>query len=124
MTNLPKKIEEMTDAERFPVLVKRFEEGLLDGIREIAKEAGGSWTPSAPNLKAAAIPAFDECMTSDFDAAGVEIQHSPRLMINVWNAVLKINESAYRQHLMRLEKAKQLGFELKTEVAAKAGEYV
>lgn len=122
--NTPKKMEDMNDAEKFPVLVAKFELELLEGIREIAKANGGEWTPSAPNLKAAAIPSFELAMTSDFDASGAEIRHSMRLAANVWNAVLKINESAYRQHLIRLEKAKQLGFVLKTEVAAKAGEYV
>lgn len=120
----PKTIAEMSDAERFPLLVARFEATLLDALRTKAKANDGVWTPSASALKEAAVPAFEEAMTADFDADGAEVHHSPRLLANVWVAVMKINESAYRQSLERMEKAKTLGFSLESKTRTTAKGYV
>lgn len=118
-----KKMEEMTDAEKYAVLGPRFEQAVLEGIRAIAKESGGSWTPTAGNIWKAAVDAFDECMTSDFKADGSEIAHSPRLCANVWHYLMKTNTSAYTKMLEAKEKAGTLGFTLVREAKAKAGDY-
>lgn len=114
----------MSDREKYPILAKAFAEALLETIRSEAKKNGGKWEATTANLRACAIEAFAESMESEFDSEGNPLVFSPRLLANVWCSEIKINESAYRQGLQRMEKAKTLGFELITSTAAKAGDYV
>lgn len=127
MTSPKKKMQEMTDAEKYAVLGPRFEETLLDHIRSRAKENGGLWTPTAGAIWQAAVNAFDEAMTADFtdaaDGPPVEIHHSPRLCANVWHYLMKTNTSAYTKMLEAKEKTGTLGFTLVRAEKAAAGDY-
>lgn len=97
-----------TDAERIEGFVKEFEAAIIDRLAEIAKQNGGVYTPSAPTLRNAALGAMKEVCESQPEPV------SPMLAVVAWEAVLKVNESAYRQHLEREAKAKRLEFQVGT----------
>lgn len=90
----------------FPRISALFEQAINDRLKEIADKNNGVYIPSAPVLAAAAMAAMNEIVEAEAEFV------SPMMAIALWEASLKINESAYRQGLARLEKAGTLGFKL------------
>lgn len=113
-----------SDKDRFPKLVAAFDAALIDGLRQHARENGGSYRASATTLKPIAIRACKEALESEFDDEGKPLPVSAGLALNVWNAVISINESAYSQRLERLEKANTLGFKVIRGARATAAGFV
>lgn len=105
-----------TEKQLFGEMVPAFRKAIIDRLAEVAKANGGKLAPSTETLLAAAFPAFQEVCESlvDADEQGQAIQPpvGPMLAVAVWEAVLKTNESAFRQHMIRLEKAKELPFSI------------
>lgn len=98
-----------TKEETFASLCVAFEAAINDRLKELAEKTKapdgvGVYQPSAENLKTAAFSALNEVIEAETEPI------SPMMAIAVWEATLKINESAYRQGLVRLEKAGTLGF--------------
>lgn len=101
-----KEPRKLTERERFPGLVEAFQAAVIDRLAERAKENGGIYVPSTDALNAAALGAMQEVVESETEPVG------PMLAIAVWTAVIKTNESAFRQVLERKEKAGTLGFKV------------
>lgn len=101
-----------TNQERFAEMVIAFDKAIVDRLKEMAEKTGGVLTPSTDALKAAAFPAMKEVVESEADPV------PPMLAIAVWEAVMKTNESAYRQGLARKQKAGTLPFKLAAEKTA------
>jgi hypothetical protein len=113
------------EKQLFGEMVPAFRQAIIDRLAETAKANGGKLAPSTEVLLAAAFPAFKEVCDSLVDQ-GVDNQPfqpevGPMLAIAVWEAVMKTNESAFRQHLMRLEKAKALTFSISPAAASAKG---
>lgn len=96
----------MSEKERFGGLVSSFTSAIIDRLAEQAKQTGGTYVPSTESLKAAAFGAWQEVIESEQEAVG------PMLAVAVWEAVMKVNESAFRQGLERKEKAGLLPFKV------------
>lgn len=93
-------------------LAAAFRAGIVANLKEKAKANGGKLALGTEAVKAAAFPAFAEAMESEFDAQGQPMIPTPLEMAVIWEGVLKINESAFRQGLEREAKAGTLGFEI------------
>ncbi len=81
-----------------------FRNAIIDRLREMAKANGNKLALGVDVVKAAAFPAFEEAC-----GAAAETP-SPIECAIVWEGVLKMNESAFRQGLERDQKAGTLGF--------------
>ncbi len=90
----------------FPRISALFEQAINDRLKKIANQNGGVYIPSAPVLCAQAMDAMNEIVEAEAEFM------TPMLAIALWESSLKINESAYRQGLARLEKAGTLGFKV------------
>lgn len=77
-------------------IAQSFQLAIDDRIKAQAK--GGVAMLGADAVKAAAFPAFNEAVEAE-TASGWEF--SPAQLAAAWEAVLKINESAYRQGFFR-----------------------
>lgn len=95
-------------------MVVAFEAAIIDRLGEEAAKTGGVYVPSTDALKAAAFPALKEVI----EAEEIDSPVPHMLAVAVWEATLKINESAYRGKLASLEKAGTLKFKLATTKAA------
>ena len=105
-----------TNAERFPELVVAFRNAIYDQIKE---KHGATYVPSTASLREAAFGAMKEVLESEVDPV------SPMLAVNVWNAVMLTNESAFHQGMKRdIEKGLLLGIKLTTGARAIASKYV
>lgn len=129
--SLQNNINMKTDKEKFPLLVAAFEAAIIDRLLEQAEEGlsdadkafnqeqkeiddpkerkplvKGVYRPATATLLSAAFPAFKEVVESEAELV------SPMLAVAVWEAVMKTNESAFRQSLERKEKAGTLGFKV------------
>lgn len=97
-------------------LVSAFQKAIIDRLADAAKanvvNGVATYVPSTDTLKAAAFAAWQEMIESNTekDAEGNDRPISPMLAVACWESVLKINESAFRQHLERKAKAKELTF--------------
>jgi hypothetical protein len=103
-----------TNAERFPELVVAFRKAIYDKIKE--KFADG-YVASTASLRACAFPAMKEVVESEVDPV------EPMLAVNVWNAVMLTNESAFHQGLERDIKNKVVEIKLIKGSRAVAGTY-
>lgn len=84
------------EAKRFPELVVNFRKAIYDQLKETH---GEQYIPSTAALRIAAFKAAEEVF-------GSEIEPVPnRLALNVWNAVMLCNESAFHQGMERDIKA-------------------
>jgi hypothetical protein len=105
-----------TEKQLFGEMVPAFRAAIVDQLALVAKANGGKLSPGVEPLLAAAFPAFQEVCESlvdtGVDGQAFQPEVGPMLAVAVWEAVLKVNESAFRQHLMRMEKAKELPFSL------------
>ena len=81
------------DKDRFPALVISFRKAIYDALKEA--NADGRYIPSTAALRAAAFKAIKEVIESETEAV------SPMLAVNVWNAVMLTNESAFHQGMGR-----------------------
>lgn len=81
------------DKERFPALVINFRKAIYDALKEANQD--GRYIPSTASLRAAAFKAADEVFGSEVEPV------SNRLALNVWNAVMLCNESAFHQGMER-----------------------
>lgn len=92
-----------TNAERFPLLVPLFRAAILDAIKAALPAAGSDglqgYTPSTAALRSAAFKAMAELVASETEPVDA------MLAVNVWNAVMLTNESAFHQGLERDIKA-------------------
>ncbi len=95
-------------------MVVAFEQAIDDRLGEAAKLTGDVYIPSTDALKAAAFPALKEVIEAEEISEPVPAM----LAVAVWEAVLKVNESAYRQGLERKAKAGTISFKLATTKAA------
>jgi hypothetical protein len=95
-----------SNQERYAEMVVSFEAAIIDRLKEESLKTGGVYRPSTDSLKAAAFPALKEVIDSEAEAV------PPMLAVAVWEAVLKTNESAFRQGLARREKAGTLPFKM------------
>lgn len=82
-----------TNKERFPALVIGFRKAIYDQIK--LANPDGKYIPTTGGLRAAAFPAIKEIIESEAEAV------EPLLAINVWNAVMLTNESAFHQGMER-----------------------
>lgn len=82
-----------TNAERFAELVPMFRLAIVDKIKEA--NPSGTYLPSTQALRVAAFAAIKEVVESEVEAV------PPMLAVNVWNAVMLTNESAFHQGLER-----------------------
>lgn len=87
-----------TNAERFVELVPLFRAAIVDAI--IAAGTPGAdgkvtYVPSTAALRGAAFKAMKELVESEPEPV------EPMLAVNVWNAVMLTNESAFHQGLKR-----------------------
>lgn len=82
-----------TNKERFPGLVVAFRKAIYDALK--AANPDGKYVPSTGALRAAAFPAMKEIVESETEAV------EPMLAVNVWNAVMLTNESAFHQTMER-----------------------
>lgn len=98
--------EQKAKIERFNRLRTAFAKAIVDRLADVAKENGGVYVPSTDALKAAAFDAMNEVVESEIEPV------SPMMAVGIWEAELKINESAHRQGLMRAEKAGLLAFKI------------
>lgn len=99
--------------EQVMQIATAFKQAIIANLKDQASKAGGEIELGVENLKAAAFPAFEEAAESVFDAEGQPVELSPIACAVIWEGVLKVNESAFRQGLARLEKAGTLGFKIK-----------
>ena len=105
-----------TNAERFPELVVSFRKAIYDAIKE---KHGETYVPSTASLREAAFSAMKEVIGSEVDPV------EPMLAVNVWNAVMLTNESAFHQGMKRdIDKGLLLGIKLTTGARAIASKYV
>lgn len=100
-----------TKEERYAELSIAFAKAIIDRLKELAlktpaPDGVGVYVPSTDSLKAAAFDALNEVIEGEAEPV------SPMLAIAVWESEMKINESAHRQGLARLEKAGTLGFRI------------
>lgn len=86
---------------RLAALVVAFRKAIYDRLKETAGESG-VYIPSTASLRAAAFPAMQEVVESETEDI------PPRLLLNVWNAVMLCNDSAFHQAMERDIKSKQL----------------
>lgn len=111
-----------TNAERFPGLVVLFRSAIIDAIKEVApklEDGTAIYAPSTASLRAAAFKAMKEVVESEADAVDA------MLAVNVWNAVMLTNESAFHQGLKRSIEAKTVtGLKLVEGTKATASSYV
>lgn len=87
-----------TNAERFVELTPLFRAAIVDAI--VASGTAGqdgkvAYVPSTAALRQAAFTAMKELIASEADPV------EPMLAVNIWNAVMLTNESAFHQGLKR-----------------------
>ena len=76
----------------FPSDVVAFRKAIYDQIK--LANPGGSYIPTTASLRAAGFTAMKELIESE-DAGAITPMHA----VNVWNAVMLCNESAFRQRM-------------------------
>lgn len=81
------------DKDRFTALVPLFRMAIIDSLKQ--SNPDGKYIPSTASLRAAAFKAMKEIVESEAEPVG------PMLAVNVWNAVMLTNESAFHQGLKR-----------------------
>lgn len=79
------------DKDRFPALVIAFRLAIYDQLK--LANPDGRYIPSTAALRAAAFKAISEVVESETEPVGY------KLAINVWNAVMLTNESAFHQRM-------------------------
>lgn len=82
-----------TDKERFPGLVVNFRKAIYDQLKSANPD--GRYIPTTAALRQAAFAASTELFEAETDPV------SWRLAVNVWNAVMLTNESAFHQTMQR-----------------------
>ena len=82
-----------TDQERYPALVNAFRLAIYDALK--AEVGEGVYSPNTASLRAAAFKAIGEVLDAETDPV------SNRLALNVWQAVMLCNESAFHQGMAR-----------------------
>ena len=105
-----------TDKERFPALVISFRKAIYDQLK--LANPDGKYIPSTASLRTAAFAAIKEIVESEVDPV------SPLLAVNVWNAVMLTNESAFHQGMAReIENGTLTGIKLVKGAKAVAAGY-
>ena len=74
-------------------MVPQFRKAIYDALKEAHKD--GVYIPSTAALRSAAFAAMKELLASEVEAV------EPLLAVNVWNAVMLTNESAFHQTMAR-----------------------
>lgn len=93
------------DKDRFPALVVSFRKAIYDALKTAHPD--GRYIPLTASLRAAAFSAIKEVIESEAEPV------SPMLAVNVWNAVMLTNESAFHQGMAReIENKTLAGIEL------------
>lgn len=82
-----------TDIARFPALVVSFRKAIYDQLK--ADHPEGTYIPRTAALRSAAFKAIKEVIESETEPVG------NMLALNVWNAVMLCNESAFHQGMER-----------------------
>lgn len=96
-----------------------FRSAIYDALKEAAGATNGTYVPSTASLRAAAFKAIKEVIESEVEPVG------PMLAVNVWNAVMLTNESAFHQGMKRAIEAGTLsGIKIATGAKAIAAGYV
>ena len=95
-----------TKEERFAEMSAAFGRAIIDRLAEQASKNNGIYNPSVENLKPAAFAALFEVIEAEVEPV------PPMLAVAVWESEMKVNESAHRQGLARLEKAGTLPFKI------------
>lgn len=104
------------NSARLASLVVGFRKAIYDQLKEQA--AGSAYIPTTAALRAAAFKAIAELV----DAESEDLP--PRLLLNVWNAVMLTNESAFHQTMEREIKAGTLvGITMAKGAKAVSGQY-
>lgn len=104
------------NSARLAALVIAFRLAIIDQLK--AQANGSALIPSVAALRAAAFKAMEEVVEAEVDDI------PPRLLLNVWQAVMLCNDSAFWQGLERDIKAKKVeGLEIVRGTKAVAGSY-
>lgn len=115
------QVKQAAAQKRFAGLKAAFEAAIIDKLSE-AIGPGGTYVPSTDALKGAAFAAMNEVIESEVEPV------KPMLAVVLWESVVKINESAHRKGLERMEKAGTLPFKIATlkttTVNALTAEYI
>jgi hypothetical protein len=104
------------NSARLASLVVAFRKAIYDQLKEMA--GANAYIPSTASLRAAAFKAIEEIVESEQEDL------PPRLLLNVWNAVMLTNESAFHQTMEREIKAGTLsGITMAKGAKAVSGQY-
>ena len=97
-------------------LVVMFRKAIYDQLKE--QVGANAYVPSTASLRGAAFKAIAEVIEAEQDDL------PPRLILNVWNAVMLTNESAFHQTMEREIKAGTLtGIQMAKGAKAVSGQY-
>jgi len=106
----------MDNKARSPGLVSAFRKAIYDALKQANPD--GKYIPSTAALRAAAFKAIKEVIESETEAV------EPMLAVNVWNAVMLTNESAFHQGMAReIEKGTLTGITVVKGAKAVAAGY-
>jgi len=104
------------NSARLAALVVAFRKAIYDQLK--AACAGSAYIPTTAALRGAAFKAIEEVVD------GEQEDLPPRLLLNVWNAVMLTNESAFHQTMEREIKAGTLsGITIAKGAKAVSGQY-
>lgn len=104
------------NSARLAGLVVAFRAAIIDRLKEDAN--GSALIPSTGLLRSAAFRAMQEVVEAETEDV------PPRLLLNVWQAIMLCNDSAFWQGLERDIKAKKVeGLTIQRGAKAVAGNY-
>lgn len=109
-----------TAQERFPELISLFRSDIYSHLKKAYPD--GKYIPTTAALRAAAFAAMRDLVESATETEDGPIE--PMLALNVWNAVLLCNDSAFHQTMARaIEKKELTGIEIVRGAKAVSGTY-